>query len=296
MKKTQIVLYLYLILVLVGLGNHHKANAQRRVLTDTIYSHTLAAKRAYTIILPPGYEAHPSRKYPVLYLLHGMWGNNSNWVEMGHAKEILDIAVAGGYASEMIVVTPDAGGGDPNKFQNGYFDMPGWPYETFFFKEFLPHIETKYRILTDKGHRAVAGLSMGGGGAIAYGQHHPELFSSVYAISALVEDYEKDAGKRAKRSSMLTKTYNAVDRENCIKHIKKATPVQQKMLKEVAWFVDCGDDDYLLSGNLDFYKAMIETKIPCQLRVRDGGHTWEYWRSALYEIFRFTSWHFDRSN
>lgn len=74
------------------------------------------------------------KQYPVLYLLHGMWENNSVWANRGHVKDVMDRLTASGEACEMIIVTPDAGGGNPEVFQNGYFDMPGWKYETFFIR------------------------------------------------------------------------------------------------------------------------------------------------------------------
>lgn len=105
---------------------------QSRIVTDTIQSNVLGVKRAYTVLLPASFDAQPARKYPVLYLLHGMWGKNDDWSGRGHLKEVMDRLVGSNEACEMIVVTPDAGGGDPEVYQNGYFDMPGWKYETFF--------------------------------------------------------------------------------------------------------------------------------------------------------------------
>lgn len=80
------------------------------------------------------------KKYPVLYLLHGMWETNPVWAERGHVKDVMDRLVASGEACEMIIVTPNAGGNIHMEW-NGYFDMPGWKYETFFYTEFLPYIE-----------------------------------------------------------------------------------------------------------------------------------------------------------
>ena len=88
-----------------------------------------------------------------------------DWVYRGHVQEVADRLAYSGEADEMVIVMPDAGGDIYAGVWNGYFDMPGWSYEKYFFDEFLPYIERKYNILGDKNHRAVAGLSMGGGGA-----------------------------------------------------------------------------------------------------------------------------------
>ena len=81
----------------------------------------------------------------------------------------------------MVIVMPNAGGKDVVHVPNGYFDVEGWSYERFFFEELIPYIEQKYAIVADKSHRAISGLSMGGGGSVVYCQHHPEMFSSCYA-------------------------------------------------------------------------------------------------------------------
>lgn len=92
----------------------------------------------------------------------------------------------------MIIVTPNAGGNIHMEW-NGYFDMLGWKYETFFYTEFLPYIEKEYRVIGDRQHRAIAGLSMGGGGATNYGQRHSDMFCAVYAMSALMSIPEQGA-------------------------------------------------------------------------------------------------------
>ena len=163
-----------------GQGPHSK------VESHSLQSKVLGVDREYTIYLPKSYETDTDRKYPILYLLHGMTDTDKAWFWRGHVNEVMDQLVASGEAAEMIIVSPNAGGSFDEDNWNGYFDMPGWSYETFFYTEFLPHIESSYRVTGDKAHRAVAGLSMGGGGATAYGQKHTELFSSVYAISALM--------------------------------------------------------------------------------------------------------------
>ena len=77
--------------------------------------------------------------------------------------------------------------------------------------------------------------------------------------------------------------------KSCVKYVTGANEEQKNELRSVAWFVDCGDDDFLLDRNIEFYHAMRQADIPCQFRVRDGGHTWEYWHSALYICLPFIS-------
>ncbi len=266
-----------------------------RVLTDTIFSKALNAPRAYDVYLPPSFDAESSRKYPVLYLLHGMWGKNDDWTGRGHLKDVMDRLIASGEADEMIVVTPDAGGGNPEEFQNGYFNMPGWDYETFFFDEFMPEIESRYRIFGDKRHRAVAGLSMGGGGATSYGQRHADKFGAVYAMSALMDIPDYGKAEPSNPTGKLAKLTDSVVANSCVKYVNEADDARKTDLRSVAWFVDCGDDDFLLDRNIEFYQAMRNAGIPCQFRVRDGAHDWEYWHSALYTCLPFVSRTFNKS-
>lgn len=285
MKRTITLLTL----LAFGLLLRAQGQAQSRILTDTIYSQVLGAKRAYTILLPRTFDVQPQRKYPVLYLLHGMWENNSVWATNGRLKEVADRLTASGEACEMIIVTPNAGGGDPEVYQNGYFDMPGWKYETFFYTEFLPYIESKYRILGDKQHRAIGGLSMGGGGATSYGQRHCDMYCAVYAMSALMSIPEVGAARFDNPDGKLARLTRSVIEKSCVDYVLQADDERKAQLRNVAWFVDCGDDDFLLDRNIEFFQAMRNGGIPCQFRVRDGGHDWEYWHSALYQCLPFVT-------
>ena len=254
-----------------------------RVEEHTIQSAVLGSERNYTVYLPAGYDAEQEKHYPVLYLLHGMDGTNKDWFERGHVKDVMDQLTASGEAEEMIIVSPDAGGSVREGKWNGYFDMRGWPYEEFFFTEFLPMIEKSYRIKADKQHRAIAGLSMGGGGAVSYAQRHADMFGACYAMSAYL--HQDAAGVDAQKVAQGDKTallFEAACRLSCVDYVKNGDEQRLQELRTIRWFVDCGDDDFLFDGNIDFYQAMLRAHIPCQLRVRDGGHTWEYWHSALY--------------
>ncbi|MDR3226435.1 MAG: esterase family protein [Prevotellaceae bacterium] len=262
---------------------------QSKVETKIIQSKVLGAEREYNVYLPKSYETDVNKKYPILYLLHGMMDTNKGWYERGHAKDVADQLMDGGEACEMIIVTPNAGGNIYEGAWNGYFDMPDWAYETFFFTEFLPYIEKEYRVIGDKQHRTVAGLSMGGGGCTAYAQKHSELFSAVYAMSALMNIPEQGAAPSQSPDDKMAILTKSVKENNCIAYVDNADSDTKEKLKTVAWFVDCGDDDFLLDRNIEFTQSMRRAGISCQFRVRDGGHTWEYWHSALYNCLTFIS-------
>lgn len=292
MKRT--VLSILVLSFTLSVAAQFNWGPQSKIETQSIQSKVLNAGREYNIFLPLSYEQEPGRKYPVLYLLHGVMDTNTCWSERGHLKGVMDLLVASGEAVEMIIVTPNAGGNIYGGAWNGYFDMPGWKYETFFFTELLPHIESAYRVIGNKENRAIAGLSMGGGGSTVYGQKHPDMFSSVYAMSALMAIPEQGAlpsQAPGDKVDLLTKSVQ----ENCaIRFLQEADEVRVKQLNTVKWFVDCGDDDFLLDRNIEFTQAMRKKGIKHEFRVRDGGHTWEYWHSALYTCLPFVSRNFGK--
>ena len=262
---------------------------QSRTEVKTIHSNILGADRNYTVYLPAGYESQTDRSYPVLYLLHGMNGTNKDWADRGHLKDVMDQLSASGEVCDMIVISPDAGGNIGEGYWNGYFDMDGWAYERFFYEEFLPTVEKQYRIKADKAHRAIAGLSMGGGGSTSYAQRHADMFCACYAMSALMHlPAPQQAAPNGEKDKMwhLQSTAN---KYSCVEFVKSADEATKQALRTIAWYVDCGDDDFLFDCNMDFIAAMRKAGIPYQLRVRDGAHTWEYWHSALYNALPFVS-------
>lgn len=268
--------------------------ARSKVESHSLQSQVLGVDREYTIYLPKSYGTDTDRKYPILYLLNGMTDTDKAWFGRGHVNEVMDQLVASGEAVEMIIVSPNAGGSFEEDNWNGYFDMPGWSYETFFYTEFLPHIESSYRVTGDKAHRAVAGLSMGGGGATAYGQKHTELFSSVYAISALMSIPQHGAAQPREPGDKLAILTQSVIDNSCVTYVEEADEERKKQLRSVKWYVDCGDDDFLLDRNIEFFQAMRKASVTCEFRVRDGGHTWEYFHSALYTCLPFVSRNFGK--
>ena len=167
--------------------------------------------------------------------------------------------------------------------------MPGWAYEDFFYKEFLPYIEKTYRVKSDKQHRAIAGLSMGGGGTTSYAQRHSEMYCAAYAISALMDIPEVGAIPSQSPDDKMAILNKSVQEHSCIKYVQNADEATKDKIRSVKWFVDCGDDDFLLDRNIEFFHAMRQAQIPVEFRVRDGGHVNEYWHSALYNCLPFVS-------
>lgn len=251
-------------------------------------SKILNSERKYAIYLPPDYETS-QRSYPVLYLLHGGGDDQTGWVQFGEVLYIADKTIKEGKCTPMIIVMPDA-----NTGKRGYFNSAegDWRYEDFFFEEFIPFIEGKYRIKGEKRYRAVAGLSMGGGGTYIYALHHPELFSSACPLSSgsgrSVSPSETKENVERGGKTFTDKEIETYHQKYSTLYLIENMPEEQK--NAVRWYIDAGDDDKLASeGSCLTHIAMIKKGIPHEFRVRDGAHTWTYWRTALPEVLDFVS-------
>lgn len=252
----------------------------------SLTSEILKGERKYSVYLPPDYETS-QRSYPVLYLLHGAGDDQSGWVQFGEVLHIADNAIREGKATPMIIIMPDA-----NTGVRGYFNNISneWRYEDFFFDEFIPFVESKYRIRQQKRYRAVAGLSMGGGGSFMYALHRPEMFSSACPLSAYIgplsfEEFSRGYAKEKDKydESALRSYYQ----KHNVLSLLENTPVEK--IKSVRWYIDCGDDDFLYEGNSLVHIAMRKKEIPHEFRIRNGGHTWSYWRESLPVVLEFVS-------
>jgi enterochelin esterase-like enzyme len=254
--------------------------------TRTVKSEILKAERKYSVYLPSGYN-ESDQSYPVLYLLHGSGDDHTGWVQFGQVQHIADKAIAEGMAARMIIVMPDA-----NTDRRGYFnDIRGdFNYEDFFFRELIPHIEKTYRVRSDRRYRAIAGLSMGGGGTIFYSLHHPELFAAAAPLSASTGNRDKQQMKTRLGGNVSEAQIDAYfDRHNIEAILQNASKEDLDKIKQIRWYISCGDDDFLYEGNSLLHILFRTKEIPHEYRVKDGGHTWSYWRMELPLVMEFVS-------
>ncbi len=282
MRKVIYLVVLSMLISFNGIGQSGKVFDQ---LSHT--SKILKSERNFAIYLPPDYNTS-QRSYPVLYLLHGKGDDQTGWIQFGEVLHITDKAIKEGKSTPMIIVMPDA-----NTNRVGYFnDIRGdWNYEDYFFKELMPYVEKTYRIKSEKRYRAIAGLSMGGGGTFLYALKHSDLFSSACPLSTYVGPKNVDEVK------YFTKRYNNYEvsdelaekyfpNHNALSLIEK---MSKKELNSVRWYIDCGDDDFLYEGNSLVHLAMRKKEVKHEFRIRDGAHTWTYWRESLPEVLKFVS-------
>ena len=252
----------------------------------TLDSKILKGERKYAIYLPPDYESS-KRDYPILYLLHGAGDDHTGWVQYGEVLQIADKEINVGNSTSMIIVMPDAQTG-----KKGYFNSfsEKWNYENYFFNEFIPFIEEKYRVKSEKKYRAIAGLSMGGGGSFVYALHHPEMFASACPLSAYLGELDFDSFYAS-----FLKNQKDVNKERLLDYFKNhnvislITTGDVQKINSVRWYIDCGDDDYLFEGNSLVHLNMRKRNIKHEYRVRDGKHNWTYWRASLSDVLIFVS-------
>jgi enterochelin esterase-like enzyme len=269
------------ILVIACLAPCAKAQESRVYETRTLKSRILNMDRHYAVYLPPGYE-ETDISYPVLYLLHGSGDDHTGWVQFGQVGHIADKTIAEGKAAPMIIVMPDA-----NTKVKGYFNQPdgSFAYEDFFFDELIPHIEATYRVRSERRYRAVSGLSMGGGGTVFYALHRPELFAAAAPLSATT-----GSSWLVRDSKATQEQTDAFGRRYGFDYIlNNSSKEELDLVRRVRWYISCGDDDFLYRDNSMMHVLFREKEIPHEYRVKDGGHTWTYWRMELPLVMEFVS-------
>ncbi|WP_099464487.1 alpha/beta hydrolase [Parabacteroides provencensis] len=254
-------------------------------------SKKLGKEVSYSIYLPSDYKTS-ERNYPVLYLLHGYTDDETMWLQSGEVKAIADQAIATRNATQMIIVMPNAWDTFYINQHDGKF-----PYEDMFFEELIPYIEKTYRARPQKDYRAIAGLSMGGYGSLLYSLHHPEYFSACAPLSAAIfDDNVMKQRQEYSHKELFSRLYGpGLDYWHKNSVLEILSGLNKDNLPQVRYYIDCGDDDYLLEGNYLTHKIMQEKGIRHEFRVRDGGHSWTYWRTALPEVLKFVSQSFTRS-
>lgn len=235
-------------------------------------------EREYSIYLPVGYEQDTLKKYPVLYLMHGGGESNTVWQQRGRLQHVADSLIGCGSVEKMIIVCPEA-----NKNNMIYFNEPKWRYEDYFFNELMPYVEQHYRVRTDKGGRAIAGFSMGGGAATGYGVHYPEKFAMVYDISGYLRRQPLAWLKNDPSGEWRQQN---VERNNPIERILSGADEEVKAWKKVDWVVSVGDQDFTIESNMDLVKAFRAKGVPYSMKVSAGGHDWRYVGGVLIDVIK----------
>jgi S-formylglutathione hydrolase FrmB len=250
----------------------------------------------YCVILPPSYAAGKTRRYPVLYFLHGLGGNAQQLIAGGGLDMVEDLWQQN-KATEFLIVTPAAGRSFYINSRDGRVR-----YQDFFIREFLPYIETHYRVLRDRRHRGISGVSMGGYGALRFALLYPGLFGSVSAHSAALVEKSPRASLSGSLGVAITRFLGSAfgspfdpaywTRESPLTIVRQGPRPRGLLI-----YFDCGtEDDFGFNRGAEaFHKLLLARGIPHEFHLYPGGHDWSYFAQHLPASFEFHSRAFTRA-
>jgi putative tributyrin esterase len=264
-------------------------NAAWRAECLSLKSRILKRDVGYCALLPPSYDTAKTQKYPVLYYLHGLGDNQQMFLHAGGLNLVED-EWERGQIGGFVIVTPE---GDRTFYINSRDGRER--YEDFFIREFMPYIESRYRIERGRKFRGIAGISMGGYGALHLAFRHPTLFNAVSAGSAAIieklpnvklEDAQQSAVRRIFGGAFGNPADPAfIERESPLTIAKTFRPAGLKI------YFDCGsEDDYgFYRGAAALDKILTARHIPHEYHLYPGGHNWMYFAGHIPASLEFHS-------
>jgi S-formylglutathione hydrolase FrmB len=256
---------------------------------QTIRSAILAEPVPYCVLLPASYDAQKDRRYPVLYFLHGLGDNEQTFLSSGAWNLVQDLWQRH-ELGEFLIVTPRGGSSFYINSRDGRRR-----YEDFLLREFLPAIEARYRIRSGREFRGVAGISMGGYGALRLAFRHPELFGSVSTISAAVVEKLPDVAVSSSLVSgplrLLGDVFGSPLDRAFYDANNPLTLARTADLSRLKIYFDCGtEDDYgFNAGAQKLHDILLSRHIPHEFHLYPGGHNWLYFAEHLPAALEFES-------
>jgi putative tributyrin esterase len=251
---------------------HNSASpAKHATLRDAgFHSESLGREMRYRVILPVGYEGSAER-YPVLFLLHGLYGDFENWSTRTSLVRYAD-------HFRLIIVMPDAG----NSWYVNSATVPADRFEDYIIKDFIAEVDTHFRTIRERYARAIAGLSMGGYGAIKFALKYPQLFAVAGGISAALNASadldEKAPDFRTNLQSVFGPHESVTRQQNDTVRLLVAA----KSAKLPYIYLDCGTGDNLfLRPNRELAEHLQEDKAPYEFHEMPGNHAWDFWDEAI---------------
>lgn len=257
------------------------ANAKARVETIQFRSSTVNAVLPYSVVVPSDYDASLNTRYPVLYLLHGLTGHYNDWLSRTNVAD---------YAAEyrLIVVTPEGN----DSWYTDSATIPTDKYETYVLKELIPDVQRRFRTIEARYARGIAGLSMGGYGAIKLGLKSPGTFAFAGSMSGafgVTRFSEQQVGASGWQNSL--KLFGPVGSEtrqqnDLFEIIRNLAPNRISALPY--FYFDCGTEDspLIFPYNRELAALMVEKKIPHEYRELPGDHSWGYWDTQVQEVLK----------
>lgn len=256
----------------------------KRVETVLFKSPSMGAVLPYDVVLPPDYASSVGTRYPVLYLLHGLSDHHGAWTTRTNLVD---------HASRyrLIIVTPEG--------NNGWYTdsatIPSARYGSYLLDELVPDVQKRYRTIEEGYARGIAGLSMGGYGALKLALSHPDEFAFAASLSGALNaaryEAKDDLGWPLVSETILAAfgpTGSATRAANDLFAIVRGLPEGPHGPRPYL-YVACGTDDALLAENLAFARLLAEKKIAHEYRHLPGVHNWELWEQQIQEVLKVSA-------
>ncbi len=301
------------------------AQSKGAVHTDTLWAQSLGVRKALTVYLPPSYATSSTQRYPVLVYLHGITGNERNWVDAGHIDRVLDSLVGAG-KPEAIVVMPDGDDGwyttwnsladmaacradSVRKEPAATFCVPWQHYDDYIAHDIVAHVDKKYRTIRDSKHRGIGGLSMGGYGAISIALSYPHVFGAAASHSGVLSPrfagpipFAAPARYAETTAQLQALPYNMwkwlaipfgrdtigwVARDPAHMAQRVLTNAVKSGLSMPRLHIDCGASDVYVNQNRDLHAALQRLGVTHEYAESPGAHTWAYWTTHVGDGIAF---------
>jgi putative tributyrin esterase len=247
------------------------------VIEATLASKLLGQNVPFQVVLPADYNAKDQTRYAVIYLLHGYAGHYDNWTSR---TKIAEYAAK----SRFIIVTPEGNNG----WYTDSVTSPADKYESYILKELMPEVEKRYKTIADRDHRLVAGLSMGGYGAVKFGIKNPEMFFAVGSFSgalATTEFTEKRIGSLGKSVDATFGPESSDTRKaNDIFALVRDSSAEVVKTLPFIYFATGTEDVLVVESNRAFLAVLNSKKVPHEYRERPGTHSWPFWDDQIREF------------
>jgi enterochelin esterase-like enzyme len=249
------------------------------VITREFDSTALHRKWSYAVYLPDGYETS-NLKYPVLYLLHGHGQDLYAWVNFGHIQPTADALIARGEMPPAIIVMPDAG-------MTWFVDRKE-KMETAVIQDLLGDVQRTFRVIDDRKGRVIAGLSMGGYGALRFVLKYPEMFAAAGLLSPAIYDPEPPQGSGARKAGVFGAQEFDVQVWKELNYPALWDAFAAKKIA-VPMYINSGDDDdfFIEAEATRLYSWLRKNGQPAELRIVDGPHRWPVWESTIGDAMRY---------
>jgi putative tributyrin esterase len=279
--KTHSALLTFCIVLLFVLPSQAQTGA---IETVQFHSNLINATLPYSVILPPDYRQAKTTRYPVLYLLHGLAGHYADWITRTNVAD---------YAAQyrMIVVMPE---GNNSWYVDGASGIND-KYESYILKELLPDVDKRYRTIQSRYGRGVAGLSMGGYGAIKFGLKYPSTFAFAGSMSGALAaaSWTEDEMKSVKSvydslPPVFGPAGSDVRKANDIFQIAQGLPAA-RIASLPYLYLDSGTEDFFCEANHRFGELLREKKIPHEYRELPGDHSWQHWNRQVKEVLKIAA-------